>query len=421
MSARPLRVCIDARANPEAGGVRQALLGLASGLTELGGDDEYLFLVYEGEQEWLRPHVPDPSKLIPVPEPRVSLRRRLLRSAAGRSTALQRLATRSGSAVSVALPESDAVVQRAGADVVHLAMPFGFRTTLPNVYTIYDLQHLHFPEYFHGATMLRRETAYRVLSRQADAVATLSHWGRLDVLERYGLEAEKVFACKLASVLPLYPRPTEKDLADVCERFRLPPRFAFFPANMWPHKNHVALLDALAILRRRGLEIPLVCSGAKIDSFPVIQKHVRELELERAVQFVGYVSPEELRALYHLCHCVVFPTKFEGWGIPLSDSFAAGRPAACSAIPPLLEQTKDAAVMFDPDDPSAIADAVAQVWTDEALREELIERGRAESASLSWTEIARLHRALYRKVAGEPLTEDETDALDSARSSLSPA
>ncbi len=321
--------------------------------------------------------------------------------------------------MSVALPDSDAEVKRARADVVHLAMPFGFRTSIPSVYTVYDLQHLHFPEYFHAATTLRRETAYRALSRQAAAVTTPSHWGRLDVLERYQLEPDKVFASGLASVLPLYPPPTAAQVAGVQERLGLPAQFAFFPANTWPHKNHLALLDALAILRGRGLEIPLVCSGARLDFFATIEARLHELQLEHSVRFVGYISSAELRSLYDLCRCVVFPTKFEGWGMPLSDAFAAGRPVACSAIPALLEQTTDAAAMFDPDDPSSIADAVAQVWTDEDLRRELVEKGSRVAASLSWSRIGALYRALYRRVAGEPPAEEEAELLDAARSSLS--
>jgi glycosyltransferase involved in cell wall biosynthesis len=418
MSARPLRVCIDARATPEAGGVRQVLIGLAAGLAELGGEDEYQFLVFEAEQDWLRPYLSDRGKLLPVPEPPVSLKRRLLREAAGRSDTLRKLAARTGKAVAVAVPESDGTVERAGADVVHLAIPLGFRTRLPAVYTVYDLQHLHFPEYFHPATTLRRETAYRALSADAGAVTTLSHWGRLDLLERYGLEPQKLYAGGLASVLSLYPEPSAEDLARVGER--VPDQFAYFPANTWPHKNHLALLEALALLRDRGLAIPLVCSGVKTDFFATIEARIRELKLED-VRFLDYVGPTELRALYQLCRCVVFPTRFEGWGMPLTEAFAAGRPAACSAIPPLLEQSKDAALTFDPDDPAAIADALAQVWTDEALREELVERGAAEAASLSWARIAGVYRALYRQVAGEPLTEEETDALEAARSSLSPA
>ena len=398
MSARPLRVCIDARATPEAGGVRQVLIGLASGLAELGGEDEYLFLVFESDRDWLRPYVPERGKVIAVPEPRVSLGRRLLREAAGRSAALRKLASGSG-AVSVAVQESDGTAEREGADVVHLAMPMGFRTRLPTVYTVYDLQHLHFPENFHPATTLRRETAYRALSRQAGAIGTVSQCVRLDLLEKYELEPEKVIATGLALVLALYPEPTEDDVESARERLRLPEHFAFLPANTWRHKNHLGLIEALALLRNRGLEIPLVCSGVKTDFFATIDARVRALGLAGSVQFLDYVSSLELRALYQLCRCLVFPTKFEGWGMPLTEAFAAGRAAACSVIPPLLEQGADAAVMFDPDDPPAIAGAVERLWTDEHLREQLVAKGRRQAEATSWPEIAEAYRTLYRKVA----------------------
>lgn len=410
MSARPLRVCIDARATPEAGGVRQVLIGLASGLAELGGDDEYLFLVFESDQDWLRPYVPDRGKLIAVPEARVSVKRRVLREAAGRSGVLRKLAARGG-AVSVAVQESDGTAERERADVVHLAMPMGFRTRVPTVYTVYDLQHLHFPENFHPATTLRRETAYRALSREAGAVTTLSQWGRADLLENYELDPDNVVATGLASVLALYPEPTEDEIANARDRLRLPQHFAFLPGNTWPHKNHLGLIEALALLRDRGLEIPLVCSGVKTEFFATIDARVRALGLSSSVRFLDYVSSLELRALYQLCRCVVFPTKFEGWGMPLTEAFAAGRPAACSAIPPLLEQSDDAAITFDPDDPPAIADAVERLWTDQGLREELVAQGRRRASATSWPEIAETYRALYREIGTGPLADANATAL----------
>jgi glycosyltransferase involved in cell wall biosynthesis len=401
MSARPLRVFVDARATPEAGGVRQALIGLAAGLAELDGPEEYTFLVFEDEQEWIRPYVP--GALVTSPLPQSSAARRLLRGAMGKSSALRKLAARSTSA---AVPESDGTAERDGADVVHLAMPFGFRTPLPTVYTVYDLQHLHFPELFHPATIVRRETTYRALCDQATAVTTLSHWGRDDVVARYGLPEEKVVALGLSSAVELYPAPDAELLEATRARLAPGPEFALFPANTWPHKNHLGLVEALALLRDRGVEVPVVCSGFKTDHFPAIERRVRELRLESLVSFPEYVSSSELRALYELCRCVVFPTKFEGWGMPLTEALATGRPAACSAIPPLLEQTRDAAVMFEPDDPGAIADAVERVWTDEELREELVAKGRRQAAATSWEDIARGYRTLYREAAeriGAPL------------------
>jgi glycosyltransferase involved in cell wall biosynthesis len=383
-----LSVCIDARATPEAGGVLQALIGLAGGLSRLSdGDEDYAFLVYADEQDWLRPYVPSARSLVPMPKPSPSSGRKLLRALVRRSGVLGRLvATRAGR-LSPTVPRVDGAVEGTRAEVVHLAMPFGFRTELPTVYQVYDLQHLHYPEFFNQATILRREVTYRALCEQARAVTVPTEFGRRDLIAQYGLPEGKVHVVGMASVLELYP------------------------ANTWPHKNHLALLEALVELRDRGLTVPLVCSGAKTDFFPAIEARVRELGLERSVRFLDYVEPAELRCLYELCRCVVFPTKFEGWGMPLTEAFAAGRPAACSAIPPLLEQTDEAARMFDPSEPEQIAQAVADVWDNEQTREDLIARGLRRAEDFSWETIARTFRALYRLVGGRALSAEDRRLL----------
>jgi glycosyltransferase involved in cell wall biosynthesis len=405
-------VCIDARATPEAGGVLQALIGLAGGLSRLSdGDEEYAYLVYADDQDWLRPYVPSARSLVPMPKPSPSSGRKLLRALVRRSGVLGRLvATRAGR-LSPTVPRVDGAFEGTRAEVVHLAMPFGFRTELPTVYQVYDLQHLHYPEFFNQATILRREVTYRALCEQARAVTVPTEFGRRDLIAQYGLPEGKVHVVGMASVLELYPAPTAKTAEALRQRLDLPERFAFYPANTWPHKNHLALLDALVELRDRGLTVPLVCSGAKTDFFPAIGARVEELGLERSVRFLDYVEPAELRCLYELCRCVVFPTKFEGWGMPLTEAFAAGRPAACSAIPPLLEQTDEAARMFDPSEPEQIAQAVADVWDNEQTREDLIARGLRRAEDFSWETIARTFRALYRVVGGRALSAEDRRLL----------
>jgi glycosyltransferase involved in cell wall biosynthesis len=178
------------------------------------------------------------------------------------------------------------------------------------------------------------------------------------------------------------------------------------------------LLDALALLRDRGLRIPLVCSGIKTDFFATIEKRVRAAGLQDSVSFVGYVEPEELRCLYELSSAVVFPTTYEGWGMPVNEAWDARRPVACSAIPPLLEQAGSSALTFDPADPRSIADTVARLWTDEDVQAELVAEGCSRAETLSWEQNARVYRALYRKIGSRPLTDEDANALQPTGASL---
>jgi glycosyltransferase involved in cell wall biosynthesis len=184
-------------------------------------------------------------------------------------------------------------------------------------------------------------------------------------------------------------------------------------ATTWPHKNHLGLLDALAILRDEyGVVVPLVASGGTSRFFRTIEARIAALSLERQVQLLGYVDPIALQSLYRLCRLVVFPTKFEGWGMPVCEAFAAGVPLACSAVTSLPHLVGDAALLFDPDDPRDIAVVLLRAWRDDRLRRDLVKKGKANVARFSWEKTARLFRAHYRSVGGGvPLTPQDRELL----------
>jgi glycosyltransferase involved in cell wall biosynthesis len=161
------------------------------------------------------------------------------------------------------------------------------------------------------------------------------------------------------------------------------------------------LLRAIELLvRNDGLDIHLVCSGGKSDFFQLIEQEMDRLGIARRVHFLGFVTPLELQGLYRLSRLMVFPSKFEGWGLPISEAFLAGVPVASSNVTCLPEQAQDAAVLFDPDDYVDIASAIKQLWTNEPLRRDLTERGRDYASRLTWDRTARVFRALYRQLAG---------------------
>ncbi|HET7928778.1 MAG TPA: glycosyltransferase, partial [Actinomycetota bacterium] len=126
----------------------------------------------------------------------------------------------------------------------------------------------------------------------------------------------------------------------------------------------------------------------------------------------GYVSPLELQCLYRLARFLVFPTLFEGGGMPVFEAFAAGVPVAASDVTCIPRQAGDAALLFNPREPAGIADAMIRLWADGALRAELVRRGRERVARFTWDRTARTYRALYRELTGRPLTTADRDLLD---------
>jgi glycosyltransferase involved in cell wall biosynthesis len=374
------------------------------------GPEEYYFLAYRDSNEWLRPYVKESNRLLlGPPSPGQSRWRSLAKRVPFLWTALGNLPARGR------VPVSDGTIEAAGMDIVHFTMPDAFLTNVPSIYMPHDLQHLHLPQFFTRRTRARRELEYRAFCRQASIVAVMSVPGKVDLLEQYGLPEEKVAVVPWAATVDEFNNPAQIDILDTRKKFALPDAFLFYPAHTWRHKNHLGLLDSLAILKSRyGLNVPLVCAGHCDEFLGQIRRHAAKLGLERQVRFLGFVSAEELRCLYKASRCMIFPSKFEGWGLPLIEAFVLGAPVACSDISPLREQALDAALTFNPCDAGQMAATIHRLWIDAQLRAGLAERGRERASLFSWDRTARALRALYRKLGHRPLTDEDCSLLEAA-------
>ena len=417
----PLRVILDARfVDGSSGGIQQWVIGLASALSNLDDlTEEYLFLVTEGHDGWLQPFLGGRSRLLqdqavvraaaPASRPnhlrglsRLSPRVPILRS--------MRRKARQAAAASPARPSVRAV-EGAGAHVMHFTRQAAFSTSVPSIYQPWDLQHLHVPEFFTEADRIHREQAYRAYCDQAQLIIVPTRWVKDDVVMQYGLSVDQIAVVNPPPPIAAYVPPTASEEAEIATRLELPPGFLFYPAQPWRHKNHERLLAAVADLRRGGVEIPVIFSGRKTERTVALEELARELRLGEQVRFLGFVNTTEIQVLYRRATCLVFPSLYEGWGLPIVEAFAAGLPVASSNVTSLPALVGDAGLLFDPYEPSSIADAVRRLWTDPQLREALIERGRARAAQFEWRRTALLMRAHYRTVAGRPLTDADRDLL----------
>ena len=426
-----LRVVIDARlTSGQAGGVEGVVIGLAHGLARLEGPEEYIFVAREGETEWLEPYtggsvrierqaaaddppaagVPRPTAAQPPARRRgrlARLLRRLRRSLAASQP--PRPAARAAKPPR-SRPEGDPFIDELRPDVVHMPIQHGFLTAAPSIYHPHDLQHVHLPQFFNEGQLRWRERWYGELSRQAAMVAVVSDWTRRDVIDHFDLPAEKVRVVPFAPPLAATRMPTSAERAEVRARRSAPERYVIYPAQTWPHKNHLRLLEALAQLRRdRGLTVPLVATGRQTQHFAELARAATDLGVADQVQWTGFIDPVELQALMLDARAVIIPTLFEAASGPLWEAFAAGVPAACSNVTSLPDEAGDAAIVFDPLDVDAIASAIAALWQDEELRDRLVRRGRARVAHLSWDRTARIFRAHYRRLGGRTLSEEDLD------------
>jgi glycosyltransferase involved in cell wall biosynthesis len=413
---KTLQVCVDARLTPGAsGGIEQVVIGLANGFANmLDGRENYHFLTFHVSDSWLRPYIAGPCKILHT---RLSFRaklRSLLNSIPGASALAVRLLKLFGNTINL-LPLSDGTIEAAEIDIMHFTFQSAFLTGIPNIYHPWDLQHVHLPSFFAEHERLIREIKFRTYCNQAQMVSVASRWMKKELIKYLGVQQSKVKVVPMAPSVDAYPAPIEEDLSAARQKFRLPDSFLFYPAKTWGHKNHMALLEALSILRaQHGLNPPLICSGGETPFFHEIRDRMMELDLASQVRFIGFVTPLELISLYRLSRCVIFPSKYEGWGLPITEAMRLGVPVGCSALPVLREQAGDAALFFDPGDPHAIAGAIGRLWTEEELHNSLSRKGIARASRYSWDRTARIFRAHYRRLAGRPLTEEDTHFLSEA-------
>lgn len=409
---------IDARiTSGKSGGVETVISGIADGLSGLEGPETYSFVCWPGHVDWLEPHV-NRRMRIQIYDDSAAKDRGLLRRSRRRLTALPRSILRRRA---IEAPQFHSYIDALRPDVVHLPQQFGFLTTKPSIYHPHDLQHVHMPEYFTLEERERRETWYGMLCRRAAMVAVATEWTRMDVISHFRLDPERVQVVPLAPPIVVARPPTSAQCQEVARRLALPEHYILYPAQTWPHKNHLALMKALALAKRRdGMTIPLVATGFQTDVFEELVTAAEALGIARDITWTGFVAPEDLRAVYLGARAVVIPTLFEAASGPLWEAFAFGVPAACSNVTSLPDQAGDAAIVFDPLDIAEITDAVVRLWTDEILRAELIIAGRERVKALSWDKTARTFRAHYRRLAKRPLDAEDIVLLRDASSRRRP-
>jgi glycosyltransferase involved in cell wall biosynthesis len=417
-----LRVAINAQMIPGGGlgGVEQFMMGLVHTLGQLvDGPEEYIIVGPWQEPDWLQPYAGRNQRLVSGPRPQFGSREWVSwllgpfsRPSIRLWRALRRLMPSFSRLTVPAVPVSDGFYESLGGDVVHFPYQRFVRCDLPAIYNPHDLQHLHYPRFFTPQEFALRETIYRSGCRHAQAVVVESAWVKSDVIRQYGIDVEKVHVIPCGSPTELYQPVTNKTLAEVRQRYELPEFFALYPAQTWAHKNHIRLLEAVKLLKDdHSLSVQVVCTGRQNDFWPTIQKHRRELKLEDQVRFLGFVSAEELRGLYHLAQFVVFPSLFEGGGVPVLEGFREGAPVACSDVTSLPEYGGDAVLLFDPTSVKSIASAMLRLATDAELRASLRRRGAERMRLFSWERAAKAYRALYRKVAGRHLSKEDLHLL----------
>ena len=423
-----LTVAINAQIDPaHAGGVESALQALIPQLADASTRERYVVLGAVRHADALEPLVGRDQIVVPWPFPnkakfrRMTPRWRGLRDRAralGPAVDLAHLGwwhARRATSHQPTARETDALLTERGVDVVHFPYPSYFPTRLPYIYEPWDLQHRHNPDFFTLAERRWRDATYRAGCEGARLVITATRWTKDDVARQFGIDPRKI------AVIPrgpsaVGPRPPAEEAARTLAPYVLPERFALYPAMTFPHKNHVRLFEALALLRdRHGVTLPLVCTGRRYDPYwPVVVEAVERLGLQDQVQLLGPVSAPVLAALFRRATLLVFPSLFEGLGLPVLEAMSHDLPVLASDATCLPEVAGDAAHYFDGRDVEEIAAALRRALDEPELLAALRERAPAVLARFSWQRAAASFVACYRHAAGRPLDDSQAALLAEA-------
>jgi glycosyltransferase involved in cell wall biosynthesis len=293
-------------------------------------------------------------------------------------------------------------LRREGIDLFH-APHYVLPPLAParSVVTIHDCIHLMFPQYLPNRfAWWYARTSLWAATHRAHRVLTVSETSKRDILRFFDIPPAKIDVIYNGIDELFWTTPNEEEVVRVRERYQLTDPFALYAGNIRPHKNLERVIDAFYRVRRDGLgDIKLLIIGDEISKYATLRRAVHRYKLHKHVRFLGFVPDQTLAVLYRLAAVFVFPSLYEGFGLPPLEAMASGTPVVTSNVSSLPEVSGGAALLVDPYDVDAIASGIRMVLTDGCLRDELRQRGLARAREFSWERSVARIRAIYEEVA----------------------
>ncbi|HSH05402.1 MAG TPA: glycosyltransferase family 1 protein [Anaerolineae bacterium] len=284
-------------------------------------------------------------------------------------------------------------------DLVH-SMAFALPPWLPcpAVVTIYDLSFIHYPERFPALKRLYLRWQTERSCRVAAKVVAIAEAGKRDIHERLGVPLERIEVVR-PGVGERYGPRAAAEVDAFRQKEGLPEQFILHVGTLQPRKNIPLLIDAFALLRRRGQiggDVGLVLVGGKGWLYDEIFAKVEQYQLEKMVRFTGYVSDEALPLWYNSATLLAFPSAYEGFGLPVVQALACGTPVVAANQSAIPEAGGEAALLFEPGEVESLASCMASVLQDETVRATMRAMGWQQAKKFSWAEAGRKMAEIYR-------------------------
>ena len=295
-------------------------------------------------------------------------------------------------------------LRRSPVDLLHVqytAPPFA---RCPIVSTIHDLSFEHLPETFTRHSRAQLRLTVRRTARKAARILTLSEFSRRDIIETYAVNPDRVLVTPAAAPARFAPVENETELKEIRERYRIKANYLLSLGSLQPRKNMARLIEAYASLQKlcSNDQLPqLVFAGKPGWLDDEIYRAARRENRNESIKFVGYVPDKDLPALYSGAICFVYPSFFEGFGLPVLEAMQCGAPVIAGNRTSIPEVAGDAALLFDAFDSRALAEAISRMIDNSDFREEMRVKGLERARTFNWITTARLTLRAYEQAAGK--------------------
>ena len=259
----------------------------------------------------------------------------------------------------------------------------GYQTREVAIVTIHDLMHLYepsFPEVSSNGRRLIRDHRFSNLAAYGSAILVDSEIGKGHVMESYGTSSNKIFSLPYMPPSYIY---RNVDMDSFNKRYILPDKYIFYPAQFWEHKNHKRLIEAASKIAHEAPDIALVFTGGQDKAYKDIKKYVKSIHMQDRITFAGYVSDSDIVGFYKRARAMIMPTFFGPTNIPPLEAFVCGCPVAVSNIYGMPNQVGDAALLFNPNSVNEISNVMLDLWNDDDLCVELVDKGYKKVAKLN--------------------------------------
>jgi glycosyltransferase involved in cell wall biosynthesis len=283
-------------------------------------------------------------------------------------------------------------------------------SSVPTVVTIHDMSLTLYPRYHPARRVLLNRPFVDLAARRADAIITVSQSAKRDIVRLYGLSPERVHVVHEAAAPSFRPVTDRVQLNRVRHRYGLADRFILYVGTIEPRKNLPTLIDAFAARSKSGdLAHQLVCAGPYGWLSRDLEARIERLQIPRAIRFIGYVDFNDLPALYSLAEMFVFPSLYEGFGLPVIEAMASGSPVVAGPVAAVTEVAGGAIEQVEHLDAVTLGESLVALAHDASKREHLKQLGLARARTFSWERAARETLDVYRRAinpsAGTPAPE----------------